>query len=445
LTLSPTLNSISKIYSAALNPFLSKLNVIEGLDCPIDFTHGENTFLGHYKYPRGLDSPDVLPYPNVASIDQFLAYHPKFYPTAPAARSINGFDGYQASARVKYKNPSDVNSGTEMMGTDSSPNAIFNKLFGPSTPPLPNATPTGPTAQQQNQKTIVDQLLGELNNLKGNRKISSSDKLKLDSFATEMHELQTKLNQAAQQLPQAYSCVKPANPNMSGGVFDTTTDPDRKRYFDLYTSVLAAGIKCGRTKIATMYGEGWDVEGSNQIYHDPWHQWGHDGKTANVANTLRWGVENIYVPLLKKLDEEEANGATFLDNSIVVLGNDNSKIHKPWSRPILTAGSAGGYLKTGMYVDYRQRGVTCNYMFYATGEATHEMYPGIIYNQFLVTVLQAMGLKPADYERAGIIGYSGVTLVNNDNGDLGMQYKGVHVHAKVMNDAGKVLPLLVQG
>lgn len=445
LTLSPQLGSISKIYSAALNPFLAKLNVIEGLDCPLDFTHGENTFLGHYKWVRGADGPDQLPYPDVPSIDQFLAYHPKFYPTAPAARSINGFDGWQASSRMKQKTPGNFASGTTALGTDSSPTAVFNKLFGPNTPALPNGTPTGPTPQQLNQKTMVDQVLGEINSLKNNRKISSADKVKLDNFATEMHELQQKLNQAAQQMPQVYTCVKPANPNMSGAVTTTLNDPDRKRYFDLYTSVVAAGIKCGRTKMVTMYGGYFDVEGSNQIYGDPWHQWGHDGKTSNVATTLRWGVENIYAPLLAKLNVEEANGQTFLDNSIVVYGNDNSKIHKSWSRPILTAGSAGGYLKTGMYVDYRQRGVTCPYMYYATGEAAHEMYPGIIYNQFLVTVLQAMGLQPSDYEQPGVIGYSGVSLLNNNTGDLGMQYKGAHVHAKVINDAGKVLPLLVLG
>jgi hypothetical protein len=85
-------------------------------------------------------------------------------------------------------------------------------------------------------------------------------------------------------------------------------------------------------------------------------------------------------------------------------------------------------------------------MYYAVGEAAHEMYPGIMYNQFLVTVLQAMGLSPADYERPGILGYSGALLINNDPGDTGTgmcDKHGVHVHAHCINDAGKLLPLLV--
>jgi hypothetical protein len=339
---------------------------------------------------------------------------------------------------LKYRNPADPNSGTVELGPDRSPNDVFNRLFGATTPPV-NNTPTGPTPDQTNTKTLVDLVLGDLNTLKGSRKISSADRSRLDDFATEIHELQQKLNQAATSMPAA-QCVKPANPNMSRSAYDTKDDMDIAQFYDLYTGVIAAGIKCGRTKIATLNSELIDVTGAN----GDWHQWGHDGKTSLVGNTLRFSIEKIYVPLLQRLNVEEANGKTYLDNSLVIWGNDNSKIHKSWSRPILTAGSAGGFLKTGNYVDYRRRGITCGYTFYATGEADHEMYPGIMYNQFLVTVLQAMGLSPSDYERPGILGYSGAKLMNMYKDSDGMlDSKGVHVHAGCVNDAGKILPLLV--
>lgn len=446
LTLSPGLGSISKIYTAALNPYLSKLNVIEGLDCPIDFTHGEATFLGHYRYVRGGDHAnlptvdgDILKaYPDVPSIDQFLAYHPKFYKSVPVVRSIQGYASYKAKGRYRQKVAGDFTQGTYEMNPDKSPNDVFNKLFGSTTPPVTGGST--PSVEQTNSKTIVDQVVSELASLKNSRKISSADKSRLDDFATEIHELQQKLMQTS---TTAAACVKPANPNNSKVPGAANNDDEIAKIFELYVGVIVAGIKCGRTRIATMTDGIFDVTG----WVGDWHQWGHDGKTSLVANTLRFGLEKLFIPLLKGLDVEEANGKTYLDNSICVWGNNNSKIHKAWSRPILTAGSAGGFLKTGMYVDYRRRGVKCDFMYYATGEASHEMYPGIMYNQFLVTMLQAMGLSPSDYERPGVLGYSHATLMNNFKGNgLGMQdSNGVHVHAHCINDAGKVLPLLVNG
>ena len=51
--------------------------------------------------------------------------------------------------------------------------------------------------------------------------------------------------------------------------------------------------------------------------------------------------------------------------------------------PVITAGSAGGQLVTGQYIDFGGR----------------------LLNNLLVTIFRAMGLQPADYERSGVIGF----------------------------------------
>ncbi len=441
LRLSPALGAISKIYSAALNPYLAKLNLIEGLDCPIGFNHGENTFLGHYRYLRGGDSVRggqmLAMYPDVASIDQFLAYSKKFYPQIPVRRSVNGTSGFLAAGRMGLLIPGDPNSGSTQLSPDRTPHKIFDDLFGPGTPAL---TSSGPSASQLQSKTLIDQVLGDLKAVRSGRLISGADKVKLDSFATEMQELQQKLIATSAVLPM---CSKPTTPTDNLTIDDIGSNMDRTTFYDLYTSIIAAGIKCGRTKIATMTGGNNIESGSGNL-----HSWGHDGKTDDVANTMRWTLENVFVPLLRKLDVDEGGGKTYLDNSLMIFGNDNSKIHKSWSRPILTAGSAGGFLKTGNYVDYRQRGVLTKLAYYGTGNfPAHEMYPGILYNQLLVTALQAMGLTPADYDRPGILGYSGAALIDNDptSGTSGINLAtGVHAHTHCLADAGKLLPLLVK-
>jgi hypothetical protein len=66
------------------------------------------------------------------------------------------------------------------------------------------------------------------------------------------------------------------------------------------------------------------------------------------------------------------------------------------------AGSAGGAIKTGYYVDYTQ---LANAYANAGLLPWGVLIPGIPYNRLYVTILQAMGLTPKDYERGGKPGY----------------------------------------
>ena len=61
--------------------------------------------------------------------------------------------------------------------------------------------------------------------------------------------------------------------------------------------------------------------------------------------------------------------------------------------PCLLAGSAGGFIKPGRYLDY----IDWDGRAYFSQEDGN-VIKGIPHNQFLVTALQAMGLAPADYE-----------------------------------------------
>ena len=52
------------------------------------------------------------------------------------------------------------------------------------------------------------------------------------------------------------------------------------------------------------------------------------------------------------LDVPELGDKTLLDNSLVYWGNELGFNHIGYSVPCILAGSAGGYLKTGRYLDY---------------------------------------------------------------------------------------------
>jgi hypothetical protein len=100
--------------------------------------------------------------------------------------------------------------------------------------------------------------------------------------------------------------------------------------------------------------------------------------------------------------------------------------------PVISAGSAGGAIKTGNYCDYRDLG-----NFFDKGGfqgATEVTNAGLVYNQWLGTALQSMGLARKDFETDG-------------NGGYGVKYIG-EGRAKFYPDSvfsvsGEMLPFLV--
>ena len=68
--------------------------------------------------------------------------------------------------------------------------------------------------------------------------------------------------------------------------------------------------------------------------------------------------------------------------------------------PVVTAGGAGGHLRTGYFVDYSNK--TIVYPDLDVRIAGNPSYqaesPGLYYNQWLATALTAMGVQPAEYQ-----------------------------------------------
>ena len=91
----------------------------------------------------------------------------------------------------------------------------------------------------------------------------------------------------------------------------------------------------------------------------------------------------------------EANGKTLLDNAFVYANNELShpghatnEQRVPGSThlvdmPVITAGSGGGRFVTGQYVDFGVR----------------------LLNNMLITIFDAMGLGPDEYERDDRVGF----------------------------------------
>jgi hypothetical protein len=94
---------------------------------------------------------------------------------------------------------------------------------------------------------------------------------------------------------------------------------------------------------------------------------------------------------------------TYLDNSLLVWTQESGmETHGSVSIPLVTFGSAAGFLRTGQFVDYRRTGNRASTFDPGAG-GTQAL--GLLHSQFLATVLRSMGLPPSEFERWGHKGY----------------------------------------
>lgn len=418
-SLSPVLTASSDLLS---DEIVARMNVIRGLDITFYIAHHYGGHLGNYG--RGVDPEGGLPaLPYRPTIDQVMAYSDSFYPDVSMIRERSmqlGFlDISWAESATGSVDP--VPRTTESL-------ALFNQIFDPDAPP----------DEFSDRTPVVDRVLEHYQSLRSGsfgdgKRLSVSDQNKLDDHMERLFELQSKLSA---QLPA--SCAEfPVPTGSSGeghpGYYDNASPSDVQQYYSLMNDVIAAAFICGTSRIATVsLHQIWNTYGGD------WHQEiAHECHASQSAQDTqvqshRSFFEGAYLDLVNKLNVEEENGVTVLDNSLVMWTQESGIMtHDSDSMPVVTAGSAAGYFQTGQFLDYRDR-TNMALTDDAWTEVILDKRPGVAYNRWLANILQAMNIGPEEYEVDGLPGYG---VVYNENTTAWPQ--------RIYDDASDPLPHLV--
>jgi hypothetical protein len=241
----------------------------------------------------------------------------------------------------------------------------------------------------------------------GNRRLSVADKQRLDDHMARIAELERKLKAGA-------SCGEVTKPTDDAQNHRANSEKDAIAYGKLWNEVVAAAFVCGTSRIGVLgfggtekfvaYGGDWHQEVA--------HQWQLADKQELIKRSYQKVFEGIFLDLAAKLNVEEAPGMTYLDNSLLVWSQESGmSTHDSVTIPVVTFGSAAGFFKTGQLCDYRRIG-NANSTF--DPMAGGKQYLGLLYNQWLATVLQAMHVPPGDFERWGHKGY-GVPFISKES------------------------------
>lgn len=415
-SLSPILTAPSDKFTAAI---AAKMNVIRGLDLPYYIAHHRGGSLGNYSDTDYADYQGQLR----ITIDQVLAWSPKFYGDLSTVlmRSVVAGDSRLSWG---HSNPMDPGSSVEAVSAEQSSKTLFGQIY--------KAPAMGPT-----RPPIADLVLEDYKRLRnGNRRLSSADKIRLDDHLSRLDELERKL-----KVTLSCNNVMPPSGDSTSLWSDTFfREPDNHaKFWQLMNDVIVAGMTCDTTRIATLrIGDTFTFSDFAGDWH---HEVAHESHKPDIQPILRDShrrfFEGAFLDLVSKLDAVDmGDGTTLLDSCLVFWTQESGPYtHDPISLPVVTAGGAAGWLKTGSYIDYTDQNVVCHDG--ASDPSNEVTHAGLFYNQFLGTALQSMGLAPEDYEETPGTGY-GLTFE-----ETATWYAGYKKYSdKVKQAAGDVLPFL---
>lgn len=370
---------LSEVFDSGFNPYFRKMNLLRGLDILQGIEHNEHNF-------GSITRPDH-PGPHVATIDQVIARYPGFYPT--------GFSGVRSVHYSPLKNHSRPSATIgpdgrrQSMDFEVNPSTAFNALFGNG---VPNPNPSN---------SVVDLVIGDYRSLRNNTRLSVVDKGRLDEHIALLDDLQRSIK----QLP---NCTSPTAPPNVSNLNPAASFSDGIQHASVMNDVLVAGLRCGLTKVGVLCVNGIYPNLSGDLHQGLWHRWhmGLPDVDAALHDCVNWYFRAVLLDLVRKMDGiVEANGKTLLDNSLVLVHQENQVPHDDRGKAFITFGSANDRFVTGKYIDYRNQQSQLAH----DARVGHAVFAGIPIQPFFNSILQGFGVPREYYERPrdGIYKYGG--------------------------------------
>jgi hypothetical protein len=258
------------------------------------------------------------------------------------------------------------------------PKDVFATLFGGATrggaSGAPNAALTRLWAQR---KSILDATNAETERIK--RIVSAEDRVKLDAHLAAMRDVEQRLiGMAGSGAASGGSgaCGPTAIENV-----DLKVDDLYLKAGQLQMDLAAAALACDQTRILTFQ---WSYAESEHLFqflgvsgnhHVISHDFSSSGTNFAAYNKIQTWYAQQFAYFLSKLDSYKEGDRSLLDNCIVLWATEigESTTHDLTMMPYVLAGSAGGKIRAGRFIDY--------------GASRRDN------NQMLVSIAHAMGAQ----------------------------------------------------
>ncbi|MEM1348028.1 MAG: DUF1552 domain-containing protein [Myxococcota bacterium] len=192
------------------------------------------------------------------------------------------------------------------------------------------------------RQSILDTVKDQLASVQS--RAGYQDRLRLEHHLENMRDLERRIGNGA-------SCSTPNQPPER----EPDSEETMEAIFADQLDLLAVALACDLTRVATF-----QVSNSWNPITFPWledatqgHSLSHRSSSVPWEKRIDWcGAQ--FAKFLKKLDATPEGDGTLLDNTLVLWSSEVAvgNTHSFNDMPLLFAGSAGGMMETGRYVQY---------------------------------------------------------------------------------------------
>lgn len=319
---------------ASLEAVKQKVNFIHGLQ------HPDNVVGGHAKGAAGILT-GIQPLGGrkiqaATSMDQVLAKRFGDETLLPSLvlgceRPVSGF--HESSYSMMYASHVSWSSPVSPVPTELYPSLAFDSLFE--------------VKGSRSHVSILDHVLDQMKEVSA--KVSYSDNAKLEEYATSVREVELRLARMQE---------RGLDLNNGGGLLRSKRPQDGlpnqiDEHSRLMCDIIALAFQTDRTRIATLLltnnlsGQVYPFLGLNVDHHNYSHNW----QNKEYASITRFWVQQ-YAYLVRLLDSMQEGDGTVLDNSCIMLANEQWTAHSAPKIPLVVSGSLSGSLQTGRTLDY---------------------------------------------------------------------------------------------
>ena len=233
---------------------------------------------------------------------------------------------------------------------EPSPLALYARIFGPEFKD-PNAAEFIPDAKVMTRKSVLSYVADSRKSFVSS--LGAADRARMDQYFTSIRQIEQQLALELERPAPMPSCEKPVSPGET--TLGKTVD-EVGRNTELVGALLAHALSCGQTNVFNVFTGAmeWRKAGSTET----WHGWTHEepidpklGYQPETAWFSQWATL-AFAQFVKQLEDSKEGAGTVLDRTVVLWQTDHgiARSHTMDNLPIITVGTAGGRLKTGMHI-----------------------------------------------------------------------------------------------
>lgn len=242
--------------------------------------------------------------------------------------------------------------GDSVNPAEISPLALYSRIFGPEFRD-PNAAEFEPDPVLMVRRSVLSGVADQRKSMM--QELGSADQRRLDEYFTSLRELEQQLEIAAQKPAPMAACSVPQRPENGpiGAEVGTVSANHR-----LFAKILAHALACDQTRVFNlMLTDSLSqlrLPGEANTHHMFTHEDPIDAQLGYQPNVAKFFplIVGMFGTLLSEFDAFREGDKTLLDRMLVLNYTDSgyAKNHTTDNIPMLTAGSAGGRMKTGIHV-----------------------------------------------------------------------------------------------